>query len=100
MKPNQQFIFATHNANFSVLGDSDQLASCELSENKIDLHIESIDNKVSQLKIVKVMEEELKPLVAEYPSIIFVKQLYRTQSNDLMSCELLLLRSHLSLLVE
>lgn len=56
MKPNQQFIFATHNANFPVLGDSDQLVSCELSENKIDLHIGSIDNKVSQQKIVKVME--------------------------------------------
>lgn len=56
MKPKQQFIFATHNANFPVLGDSDQLISCELSENKIDLHIGSIDNKVSQQKIVKVME--------------------------------------------
>jgi DNA repair exonuclease SbcCD ATPase subunit len=56
MKPNQQFIFATHNANFPVLGDSDQLVSCELSDNKIDLHIGSIDNKVSQQKIVKVME--------------------------------------------
>lgn len=56
MKPNQQFIFATHNANFPVLGDSDQLVSCELSENKIELHIGSIDNKVSQQKIVKVME--------------------------------------------
>lgn len=56
MKPNQQFIFATHNANFPVLGDSDQLVSCELSENKIDLHIGSIDNKASQQKIVKVME--------------------------------------------
>ena len=56
MKPNQQFIFATHNANFPVLGDSDQLISCELSENKIDLHIGPIDNKISQQKIVKVME--------------------------------------------
>jgi chromosome segregation protein len=56
MKPNQQFIFATHNANFPVLGDSDQLVSCELSDNKIDLHIGSIDNKVFQQKIVKVME--------------------------------------------
>ncbi|MBF9001504.1 TrlF family AAA-like ATPase [Vibrio nitrifigilis] len=56
LKPNQQFIFATHNANFPVLGDSDQLVSCELSENKIELHIGSIDNKVSQQKIVKVME--------------------------------------------
>ncbi|WP_125782595.1 TrlF family AAA-like ATPase [Pseudoalteromonas rubra] len=56
MKPNQQFIFATHNANFPVLGDADQLVSCELSEDKIDVHIGSIDNKVSQQKIVKVME--------------------------------------------
>jgi len=56
MKPNQQFIFATHNANFPVLGDSEQLVSCELNENKIELHIGSIDNKVSQQKIVKVME--------------------------------------------
>ncbi|MBU2926429.1 hypothetical protein Q4530_17290 [Colwellia sp. 1_MG-2023] len=56
MKPKQQFIFATHNANFPVLGDSDQLVACELSEGKIDLHVGSIDNKISQQKIVKVME--------------------------------------------
>lgn len=56
IKPNQQFIFATHNANFPVLGDADQLVVCELSENKIDVHVGSIDNKISQQKIVKVME--------------------------------------------
>ena len=35
IKGNMQFIFATHNANIPVLGDSEKIISCKYDEKKI-----------------------------------------------------------------
>lgn len=56
LKPNQQFIFATHNANFPVLGDAELVVSCQYNEDKITVEGASIDDKESQKKIVNIME--------------------------------------------
>ncbi len=57
LKGNMQFMFATHNANIPVLGDSEQIIACDFEdENKIILESGSIDNKTSQKKIVGIME--------------------------------------------
>ena len=55
LKDNRQFIFATHNANFPVLGDSEIVASCAYDE-AIAVIASSIDTKSSQDKIVGIME--------------------------------------------
>lgn len=56
MKHTIQFIFATHNANFPVLGDAEQIISCKFSDDKIDFKKGSIDNPVLQKEIVDIME--------------------------------------------
>jgi predicted ATPase len=56
LKANRQFIFATHNANFPVLGDSETVASCAATETAIAVVSGSIDAKESQSKIVSIME--------------------------------------------
>lgn len=56
MKKQTQFIFATHNANFPVLGDAEQIHSCCYSDEKIELASGSIDNPILQKKIVDIME--------------------------------------------
>ncbi|MFA7230905.1 MAG: hypothetical protein WC071_06515 [Victivallaceae bacterium] len=56
MKPKVQFIFATHNANIPVLGDSDQVIACDYLEDQVGLTIGSIDNPEIQGKIVRIME--------------------------------------------
>lgn len=56
LKPRQQFIFATHNANFPVLGDSEMIISCSFDEKSISVSCGSIDNKTSQSRIVNIME--------------------------------------------
>ncbi len=56
IKPETQFIFATHNANFPVLGDAEQIHSCRYSGDKIDLKSGSIDCPVLQKEIVDIME--------------------------------------------
>ncbi len=56
IKPNTQFIFATHNANFPVLGDAEQVVSCAYSDNTISTTIGSIDCPELQQKIVNIME--------------------------------------------
>jgi len=56
IKPNQQFVFATHNANFPVLGDAEMVSGCIFDEEKISIECASIDSKVSQKKIVDIME--------------------------------------------
>lgn len=56
IKPEQQFIFATHNANFPVLGDSEMVVGCHFDEEKILVECASIDSKSSQNKIVDIME--------------------------------------------
>jgi len=56
IKPNMQFIFATHNANFPVLGDSEQIISCQYSDEKIETISGSIDSPLLQKEIIEIME--------------------------------------------
>ena len=55
-KKDVQFIFATHNANIPVLGDSDQVIAVSYDEKKVDVSTGSIDNKDIQSKVVDIME--------------------------------------------
>lgn len=55
-KPDVQFLFATHNANIPVLGDSEQVISVAYDESAIELSTGSIDNKEIQKRIVDIME--------------------------------------------
>lgn len=56
LKPKTQFIFATHNANFPVLGDAEQIISCAFSDDKVQTVIGSIDCPKLQQEIVDIME--------------------------------------------
>ncbi len=56
IKGNMQFIFATHNANIPVLGDSEKVVACSYDEKKIALHSGTIDNHQTQRYIVDIME--------------------------------------------
>ena len=56
LKPNTQFIFATHNANIPVLGDADQIIACTYSDDIINVESGSIDAPNMQEKIVTIME--------------------------------------------
>lgn len=56
IKGDMQFIFATHNANIPVLGDSEKVASCSYDEKKITVHSGTIDNHQTQRFIVDIME--------------------------------------------
>ncbi|MBN2738965.1 MAG: hypothetical protein JXR70_18435 [Spirochaetales bacterium] len=56
LKPHAQFIFATHNANFPVLGDAEQIYSCRYEDDKITIHAGSIDSPVLQKEIIDIME--------------------------------------------
>ena len=56
LKGNMQFVFATHNANIPVLGDSEKILSCKYSESKIEVHNGTIDNYDTQKQIVTIME--------------------------------------------
>lgn len=56
IKGNMQFIFATHNANIPVLGDSEKVVSCSYDEKKITVHSGTIDNHETQRFIVDIME--------------------------------------------
>lgn len=55
-KPEVQFIFATHNANIPVLGDSEQVIAVSYNETHILAESGSVDNKHIQNKIVDIME--------------------------------------------
>lgn len=55
-KPEVQFIFATHNANIPVLGDSEQVIAVSYDEEQIAVESGSVDNKDIQYKIVDIME--------------------------------------------
>ncbi|WP_100372083.1 TrlF family AAA-like ATPase [Bacillus sp. FJAT-45037] len=55
-KPGVQFIFATHNANIPVLGDSEQVIAVSYDEKLITVESGSVDNKDIQNKIVDIME--------------------------------------------
>lgn len=56
IKGNMQFIFATHNANIPVLGDSEKVIACSYDEKKIFVHSGTIDNHQTQRFIVDIME--------------------------------------------
>lgn len=50
------FIFATHNANIPVLGDSEKIIAYNLVPEKIDVKAGTIDNPEIQTTIVSIME--------------------------------------------
>ena len=55
-KPYIQFIFATHNANIPVLGDSERVLVVEFQETKIDVAQGNIDLDSTHKQIVDIME--------------------------------------------
>ena len=56
IKGDMQFIFATHNANITVLGDSEQVFSCSYDEKQITVRSGTIDKHQTQRSIVNIME--------------------------------------------
>lgn len=56
MKPHAQFIFATHNANFPVLGDAEQVHACQYQDEKVTTRSGSIDARPVQDAIINIME--------------------------------------------
>lgn len=56
LKPEVQFIFATHNPNIPVLGDAELVHACSFEDNEISVKSGSIDNGETQQTIVKIME--------------------------------------------
>lgn len=57
LKGQMQFIFATHNANIPVLGDSEMLVACQyVPDNEIKIESGSIDCQNIQDKIIRIME--------------------------------------------
>lgn len=55
-KPYMQFIFATHNANIPVLGDSERVLVVEFQETQIDVAQGNIDLNSTHKQIVDIME--------------------------------------------
>jgi ABC-type cobalamin/Fe3+-siderophores transport system ATPase subunit len=57
LKGQMQFIFATHNANIPVLGDSEMLVVCQyVPDKEIVVESGSIDCRNIQEKIIRIME--------------------------------------------
>jgi len=56
LKKSIQFIFATHNANFPVLGDAEQVGACSFAGASADIQVGSIDEPEIQKAIVSIME--------------------------------------------
>ncbi len=56
LKKSIQFIFATHNANFPVLGDAEQVGACSFAGRSADIQVGSIDEPGIQKAIVSIME--------------------------------------------
>ena len=56
IKPRQQFIFATHNANFPVLGDAETVTACSVEDDAFNVVTGSVDSKDCQTKIIRIME--------------------------------------------
>jgi ABC-type lipoprotein export system ATPase subunit len=57
LKGRMQFIFATHNANIPVLGDSEMLIACRyIPDSQIAVESGSIDCRNMQEKIIRIME--------------------------------------------
>lgn len=56
LKPDQQFIFATHNANFPVLGDAETITTCSARDDEITISVGNIDSKDCQANVISIME--------------------------------------------
>ena len=56
LKNNSQFLFVTHNPNIPVLGDGEQIITCEYQHNKIATKSGSIDSEHIREDIVNIME--------------------------------------------
>lgn len=56
LKPYTQFIFATHNANFPVLGDAEQVHACQYQDENVTIQSGSIDARSVQEAIINIME--------------------------------------------
>lgn len=56
MKPFTQFIFATHNANFPVLGDAEQVHACRYQDDTVSVQSGGIDSRPIQEAIINIME--------------------------------------------
>lgn len=57
LKGGMQFIFATHNANIPVLGDSECIVACNFEDStKIEINEGTIDTPSIQKSIVNIME--------------------------------------------
>lgn len=56
LKKDIQFIFATHNANFPVLGDAEQVGACAFAGGNANVQAGSIDDPGIQKAIVSIME--------------------------------------------
>ncbi|WP_321419717.1 hypothetical protein [uncultured Desulfobacter sp.] len=56
MKPQVQFIFATHNPNIPVLGDAEQVHACSFMDNTVSVSSGSVDSQTTQRTIVDIME--------------------------------------------
>ncbi len=58
LKPSTQFVFATHNPNILVLGDSEQVVICQYhdDENRIEFRHGSIDSPDIQQTAINIME--------------------------------------------
>ncbi len=56
MKPHTQFIFATHNANFPVLGDAEQVHACRYQDERVTVQSGSMDARPIQQAIINIME--------------------------------------------
>lgn len=56
MKPEVQFIFATHNPNIPVLGDAELVHACSFVDDTIEVQTGSVDDSNTQKTIVNIME--------------------------------------------
>ena len=56
LKPSTQFILATHNANFPVLGDAEQVHACQFRDERMTVVSGSIDAHPIQEAIINIME--------------------------------------------
>lgn len=56
IKPNVQFIFATHNPNIPVLGDAEQVFACSFMDDTVSVHSGSVDDFNIQKAVVEIME--------------------------------------------
>jgi len=56
MKPEVQFIFATHNPNIPVLGDAEQVHACSFMDDSVTVQTGSVDDGATQRTIVDIME--------------------------------------------